>query len=72
MGNVANVGKNLGCLLQEEEYSLFEPIYISFGRYLDIVIVNRSLGNFDWKEIRSKRDGASKGAISRPKRLIGL
>jgi len=72
MCNVANVRETQRTLLQKEEYSLFEAIYISFGRYLDIVIIDRSLRNFDGEEIRSKRDGTTKSTIPRPKRLFGL
>jgi hypothetical protein len=55
-------------LLQQEEYPLFQAIDIGFGRYLNIVVIDRSFGEFYREKIGSKSYAATKSTIARPKR----
>jgi hypothetical protein len=72
MGDVTDVREAHRTLLQKEKYSLLESIDVRFGRYVDIVVVNRSFRNFDRKKIRSKRNGATDSTITGAKGLFSL
>ena len=68
MSDVASVRETQRTLLQKEEYSFFQAIDVSLRRYLDVIVIERLFGEFDWKEIGPKSYGATESTISRPKR----